>query len=35
LSDSHNHNDCHCDYYYNSGDGFYQGEVNLGLTFRF
>ena len=33
-NDNH-HNDCHCDAYYYSGDGFYQGEVNLGLTIRF
>lgn len=33
---SNNNNNCRdfCDYY-NNGDGFYQGEVNLGLTFRF
>ena len=34
LSDNNNHN-CHDCYYYNGGDGFYQGSLNLGLTFRF
>ena len=34
LSD-HTHDHCHDCYYYDGGDGFYQGEINLGLTDRF
>jgi hypothetical protein len=34
LSDN-NDNHCHDCYYYSNGDGFYQGEINLGVNFRF
>jgi hypothetical protein len=35
LDNGNDYNDCHCGYYYNGGDGFYQGQVNMGFVFSF